>query len=114
MKQNLIPRSPSEAQEVIRLGLAIPPAVLDREGLQRIWNAIFYLHPRLHFDGFEQPDTGWPVLFLPLAQEVSERYAGGELFENEVYPSDAQHLGMIQQMHDSYMQRPLGGDHPMP
>ncbi len=57
-----------------------------------------YLAPRLHPDGYEDDDSGWPENLKPYAAEVWRRFDLGELSDSEIYCSDATWAGIYDRM----------------
>ena len=54
--------------------------------------------PDLSFEGFEDPDSGWPRVLRRFAAEAWRREDAGELADAELYPSDAQWCGIYHRM----------------
>jgi hypothetical protein len=59
---------------------------------------VFSLISRLHPDGFEDADCGWPRVLKRFAAEAWRRADAGELADEELYPSDAQWSGLYDRM----------------
>ena len=54
--------------------------------------------PDLSFEGFEDPDSGWPRVLRRFAAEAWRREDAGELADAELYRSDAQWCGIYDRM----------------
>jgi hypothetical protein len=54
---------------------------------------------RLHPDGYEDGDSGWPRTLKRFAAEAWRRAEAGELADEELYPSDAGWSGLYDRMH---------------
>ena len=95
---NYIPASLREAAQHLRAGWRSPPASLAKNDFVRAWSAVAYLYPGLHPDGFDDPESGWPVALKPFAAEAWRRAETGELDDTDFYPSDAQWAGLYDRM----------------
>lgn len=93
---------------------------LPKEEFLKGWNSIFFLYAGLHPDGAlergeiaydakEYPpissiepklvnpyymESGWPVILVPMAEEVFRRKELGDITEDDVYCCEAQLAGM--------------------
>ena len=54
--------------------------------------------PGLHPDGYEDEGSGWPRALRRFAAEAWRRAGAGELFDEELYPGDAQWAGLYGRM----------------
>jgi hypothetical protein len=93
-----IPSSMRDAASNLRAGWQGPPAQLSKTDFIRAWSAVAYLFPGLHPDGFDDPESGWPVALKRFAAEAWRRAEAGELADEELYPSDAQWAGLYDRM----------------
>ena len=84
----LIPRSVEEAETAVRQRPENLSNMQKREFL-RIWYSLFWLHPGLHPDGFEDADSGWPESLRPIASEAWSRYENDLLLDDEFYCYEA-------------------------
>ena len=96
--QIFIPASLRDAAQHLRAGWQLPPDQLSKNDFVRAWSAVAYLFPGLHPDGFEDADSGWPVALKRFAAEAWRRAEAGELDDAELYPSDAQWVGLYDRM----------------
>jgi hypothetical protein len=62
------------------------------------WNAIAYLEPGLHPDGYDCEDSGWPEDLKPYATEACRRFGLGELKDEALYCSYAGWAGLYDLM----------------
>lgn len=93
-----VPNSLRSAGRDLRLSLGHRLEDLTHEPFIRAWSAVAYLFPGLHPDGFDDSDSGWPRVLKPFAVEAWRRAETGELADEELYPSDAQWLGLFDRM----------------
>jgi hypothetical protein len=93
-----IPTSLRDAGKYLRVGLQTEPADLAKADFVRAWSAVAYLFPGLHPDGFDDPESGWPVALKRFPAEAWRRAEAGELADAELYPSDAQWAGIYDRM----------------
>ncbi len=93
---NLIPTNPIEAGErLARLsGPTCRVSEVPNDEFLRGWNALFYLHPGLHPDGFDDPESGWPEELLFIAGEAWRRFDVGEIGDSDIYCADAGWAGL--------------------
>jgi len=96
--QIFIPATLRDAARCLRVGWQLPPAKLSKKDFVRAWSSVAYLFPGLHPDGFDEPDSGWPVALKRFVAEAWRRADAGELDDNELYPSDAQWAGLYDRM----------------
>jgi hypothetical protein len=89
-----IPSSAALATTELDEALLSPLHRLSRADFVRAWCSVAYLFPGLHPDGHHEPDSGWPPILRPLADEAWRRFASDELSDEELYPSDAQWCGL--------------------
>ena len=96
--QIFIPTSLQEAAQHLRAGWQSPADQLSKNDFVRAWSAVAYFFPGLHPDGFDDPESGWPVALKRFAAEAWRRAEAGELDDAELYPSDAQWAGLYDRM----------------
>jgi hypothetical protein len=96
--QIFIPATLRDAAQHLRASWQLPPAQLSKNEFVRAWSAVAYLFPGLHPDGFDDPESGWPVVLKRFAAEAWRRAEAGELGDVELYPSDAQWAGLYDRM----------------
>jgi hypothetical protein len=94
-----VPNSLRSAGRELRLSLVQPLEQLPRERFVRAWSAVAYLFPGLHPDGYEDAESGWPLVLRRFAAEAWRRAVADELADEELYPSDAQWSGLYDRMH---------------
>lgn len=122
---NHVPANEQEALSWLLLVLDQPLNELPAQTFDQAWAALFYLYGGLHPDGALNHGTvisteddgperfrdieprliapfytesGWPVVLAPLANEAIRRYGSGLLHEEDFYPSEAQHAGLVDRM----------------
>ncbi len=96
--QIFIPATLRDAAQHLRAGWQLPPDQLSKNDFVRAWSAVAYLFPGLHPDGFDDPESGWPVALKQFAAEAWRRTEAGELDDTELYSSDAQWAGIYDRM----------------
>lgn len=96
--QIFIPATLRDAAQYLRVGWQLPSNKLSKKDFVRAWSAVAYLFPGLHPDGFDDPESGWPVALKRFAAEAWRRAEAGELDDAELYPSDAQWAGLYDRM----------------
>jgi hypothetical protein len=95
-----VPSSLKEAGAVVRSALACRLDQMSKIEFVRVWSSIAYLFPGLHPDGFENLQSGWPLVLRRFAVEAWRREAAGVLGDEELYPSDAQWAGLYDRMNN--------------
>lgn len=84
-----VPCTKNDAGLIVRLSLNESVHDFSREEFINVWHSIAYLHPGLHPDDYDDPDSGWPRALERFAAEAWRRFEAGELTEAELYPVDA-------------------------
>lgn len=91
-----IPESLTEAVtillELLRQRKFLPE--VDPQTFLRGWSSLFFIAPGLHPDECGHDEGGWPVGWRCLGEEAFRRAAAGELSDEELYPSQAQHAAL--------------------
>ncbi len=67
---------------------------LDKEAFVKTWNAVAFLYPGLHIDGYWEDDSGWPEELKPFAEEAWRRYESGEITSEQLYPANEARKGL--------------------
>ena len=83
----------------LRWALKQPLNKLPHKSFVRVWCCVLYLFPELHPDGFEDADSGWPLVLRRFAAEAWSRAGDGIFADEELYPSDSQWAGLYDRMH---------------
>jgi hypothetical protein len=94
-----IPNSIESAFRDLDSTSSLPLESLPKAAFVRVWCALAYAYPGLHPDGYEDPDSGWPLGLMRYAAEAWRRNQVGELDDEEMYVSDATWSGLYDQMH---------------
>ncbi|HMQ76531.1 MAG TPA: hypothetical protein PKE21_10100 [Flavobacteriales bacterium] len=118
---NFIPSNEQQALQWLLPTLDQPVQQLPAEALKQAWAAVFFLYGGLHPDdatnhgdqlitAYDGPavyraldqrlvvpryvQSGWPVALAPLAEEAWHRHQLAQLTDDELYCSEAQHVGL--------------------
>ena len=87
----LIPRNEKEARASLETAVGSPElSELDEDHFLRGWWALFWLHPGLHPDGWEEWDEEFHQ-YWPLAVEAFRRSKAGLMPDDLLYATDATH-----------------------
>lgn len=89
----MIPADATQARALLN-GAPADVSILDHGAFVRLWNAVAFLYPGLHPDGFDDEGSGWPAALRPIVADMWRRYESGELTDPEAYPCDAQRAGI--------------------